>query len=366
MQISVNTAAAAARWIVVAFVVTTALHFVLRPLAIATGLVDTPNARKKHTGDVPVIGGIAIYLGVFAAALIGPMFDHETTVALTMGGLMVLVGVIDDRFDLKPWVRLLAHLAAAAVLVLGTGYTVESFGAITGFFEVSLGALAAPFTVVACIALVNACNMLDGMDGLAGGTSLVAFAAFAVVGLSADVTGVGLLCCAMVGAISGFLLFNLPARFNRPMRTFMGDAGSTVLGFVLAAVALVLVQPSKARMLPAYVLWFVPIPIFELFSSTARRLMNGHSPLHADNGHFHHRLLEAGFPVRLVFVLYFLVSGTCAAVGVVAYHVNAPEWVLFFGFIALFAAWLAFIRNSSTIAAWLPPRLRRDLSKVGV
>lgn len=94
--------------------------------------------------------------------------------------------------------------------------------------------------------------------------------------------------------------------------------------------------------------------------------MSGHSPLYADNGHFHHRLLEAGFPVRLIFLLYFLVSGICAAIGVVAYHVHAPEWVLFFGFIALFAIWLLFIRSSPTVAGWLPRRLRRDLGKVSV
>ena len=352
--------------IAVAFLVTTAMLFVLRPVAVALGLVDTPNHRKQHTGDVPVIGGIAIFLGVFFAAMTGPELNRSADVILSMAAVMCIVGAIDDRFDLKPWVRLLAHVAAAVVMVLGTGYAVESFGRIVGFAEIDLGFLAAPFTIVACVALVNACNMLDGMDGLAGGTSLVAFSALAFVAVSAGLSGAALVSCAMVGAIAGFLIFNVPAHFNRPLRTFMGDAGSTVLGFTLAAVALVLVQPETAALPPAYVLWFVPIPIFELFTSTIRRLLAGHSPFYADNGHFHHRLLAAGFSVRLVFFIYIVASTAGALLGLAAYRQHAPEWVLFAGFLGFFAVWLLFIRLSPAIGARLPQGLRRDLEKLHV
>ena len=352
--------------IAVAFLVTTAMLLVLRPVAVALGLVDTPSARKQHTGDVPVIGGLAIFLGVFLAAMIAPEMNRNADVMLSMAALMCIVGAIDDRFDLKPWVRLLAHLAASVVLVLGMGYSVESFGHLVGPVELDLGFVAVPFTVIACVALVNACNMLDGMDGLAGGTSLVGFAALAVVAVSAGLSGSALVSCAMVGATAGFLLFNLPARFNRPVRTFMGDAGSTVLGFTLAAVSLVLVQPDKADMPPAYVLWFVPLPIFELFSSTVRRLLGGHSPLYADNGHFHHRLLQAGFSVRLIFLLYIALSAGCASLGLFAWYRHAPEWLLFAGFVGLFALWLLFIRFRERIGAWLPKGLRRELENLPV
>lgn len=350
----------------VAFLVTTAMLFVLRPVAIAMGLVDAPSGHKKHTGDVPVTGGIAIFIGVLMTAMTGPEINRNAAVVLSMAALMCLVGVVDDRFDLKPWVRLLAHVAAAVVLVLGTNHSVEGFGRIFGFVEFNLGPFAVPFTVVACVALINACNMLDGLDGLAGGTSLVAFAALGVVAVQNGLSGSSLVSCAMVGAVSGFLLFNLPAKFNRSVRTFMGDAGSTVLGFSLAAVALILVQPDKAAMAPAYVLWFVPIPIFELFNSTIRRVMNGHSPLYADNGHFHHRLLAAGFSVRLIFFVYFLVSVLCASLGLVAYRQQAPEWLLFLGFLGLFAVWLLLIRYSEPIGVRLPQRFRRDLENLHI
>jgi UDP-GlcNAc:undecaprenyl-phosphate GlcNAc-1-phosphate transferase len=141
----------------------------------------------------------------------------------------------------------------------------------------------------------------------------------------------------------------------------VGDAGSTLLGFTLAAVALVLIQPDRANMPPAYVLWFVPIPIFELFTSTFCRLRDDKSPLFADSSHFHHALLTAGFSVRLIFFIYISVSLVCAALGLVAYFDGTPEWVVFFGFVALYVAWLSFIRLSPTIGRRLPLWMRRDI-----
>lgn len=350
---------------VVGFVVTIAMLFVLRPLAKEIGLVDTPGGRKIHTGDIPIIGGVAIYIGVFFSAMIGPILTRNAVVILSMGGLMAMVGIVDDRFDLKPSVRLLSHLAAALVLVLGTGYTVEGFGRIIGFVDIGLGYVSVPFTIVACVALVNACNMLDGMDGLAGGTSIVAFAALATV-TATSVSVPPIISASMVGAIAAFLVVNVPAKFNRSFRTFMGDAGSTLLGFTLAAVSLILIQPEKADMPPTYVLWFVAIPIFELFTTTFRRLWRGQSPLFADNGHFHHTLLEAGFSVRLIFGIYVLVSVLCAGLGLVAYFQHTPEWQLFLGFLALYAAWLLFIRTSPAIGTRLPAKLRRDIDSLHI
>lgn len=354
------------RILAVAFLVTVSMLFVLRPLARSVGLLDRPGGHKTHSGDVPVIGGIAIYFGLFFAAMVGPELTRNAVVMLTVGALMVVVGVVDDRFNLKPSVRLVAQVAASIVLVIGTDYVVDSLGSILGFDAFDLGFLALPFTVIACVALVNACNMLDGMDGLAGGTSLVAFIAFATVAVTSNTIGAVVVCSALVGALVAFLIFNLPTHFNRPLRTFLGDAGSTLMGFTLSAVALVLVQRDKGHMAPAYVLWFVAIPIFELFTTTFRRLRIGRSPLFPDNGHFHHTLLEAGFSVRLIFVIYFGVSAACASLGLIAYFREVPEWELFVGFVILYAAWLLFVWKSPAIGAWLPVKLRRDIENLHV
>lgn len=331
----------------------------LRPFAEAAGLIDKPGGRKTHRGEVPVVGGIAMLAGLLIAApgLAGLGFDGGTII---IGSLfMVVLGALDDRFDLPPGVRLFAHLSAAVALVYGTGFVAASLGDLLGFGALNLGWFALPFTVVAIVALINAFNMLDGLDGLAGSVGLIAFAGTTVLASIGGVLDVRLLAGNMLGAVAAFLLFNLPTRFNRRFRTFMGDAGSTLLGFVLAGLALKLVQPSAMALKPIIVLWLMPIPIFELFTSTTRRIVRGMSPAQADNGHFHHVLIHAGLSVRAVCVLYFVVSAACCAFGVWAHRSGLEEPQLFFGFCAAFATWLVVVRNARRLVGFLPAWFRR-------
>jgi len=184
------------------------------------------------------------------------------------------------------------------------------------------------------------------------------------VGLGAIASGQGqavplLICGSMVGAIAAFLLYNMPLQFNHAVRTFMGDAGSTLLGFLFASVALLVVQPSGHEVPPVLILWLIPIPIFELFASTARRVLKGLSPAQADNGHFHHVLLRAGFSVRLICAIYVLFSGLCAYTGWRAYHAGVSEALLCGGFCGLFGLWLLFMASARLVVARLPLALRR-------
>lgn len=345
---------------VIAFLVTTSLLLVLRPLADAVGLMDRPGGRKTHRGVIPVVGGIAMFGGVIIAATMSDQLQRHGNVVLLAASLMVLIGALDDRFDLKPQFRLFAHAVAAIALTYGSGFVVRDLGSLLGFGDIPLGWLALPFTVVSCMALINAFNMLDGMDGLAGGCALVAFLGFATVALAHSAPTSAIMSLSLAGACLGFLLFNVPVRFNRGFRTFMGDAGSTLLGFVLAAVALILVQPTQADVPPAIVLWIMPIPIFELFTSTVRRIVKGLSPMQADNGHFHHTLVNAGFSVRLIFAIYIGVSALSALVAILALEEGVAEPVVFLLFLVFFAAWLGFVRLAPAIARSVPHRMRRE------
>lgn len=331
----------------------------LRPFAEAAGLIDKPGGRKTHRGDVPVVGGIAMLAGLLVAApgLAGLGFDGGTIIIVAL--FMVVLGSLDDRFDLPPGVRLFAHLSAAVALVYGTGFVASSLGDILGLGALKLGWLALPFTVVAIVALINAFNMLDGLDGLAGSVGLTAFAGITLLASIGGVLDVRLLAGNMMGAVAAFLLFNLPTKFNRRFRTFMGDAGSTLLGFVLAGLALKLVQPGIMALKPIIVLWLMPIPIFELFTSTTRRIVRGMSPAQADNGHFHHVLIQAGLSVRAVCALYFLVSATCSVFGIWAHRAGIEESLLFLGFCSTFAIWLVFVHNAHKVVALLPAWFRR-------
>jgi UDP-GlcNAc:undecaprenyl-phosphate/decaprenyl-phosphate GlcNAc-1-phosphate transferase len=343
----------------IAFLVTLTLMLVLRPVAFTLRLVDVPGGRKDHAGEVPVIGGLAMFFAALAAISAVGIPGRGEAPLLVAAALTVMVGALDDRYDLPPYTRILAHIAAAATLVLASGYTVESFGNLLGFGAINLGPFDFMFTIVATIALINGFNMLDGLDGLAGSVALIALAGLAACFIGAQQAYAAVIALALVGSLAAFLIFNLPAKFNRSVLSFMGDAGSTLLGFALAGISLIAVQPGGAALPAVVVLWLMPIPILELFTSTFRRLMTGLSPMQADRGHFHHRLLDAGFSVKAIFILYIGVSTISAVAGLALWSVGYTDAVLFYTFAALSAVWLAAMINAKPLAAKLPEFLKR-------
>lgn len=344
---------------IASFLVSCTMLLALRPFAEVVGLIDKPGGHKTHHGEVPVVGGIAMFTGLLVAALGGSGLGRGGMDLLLVSAFMVILGALDDRFNLPPKVRLFAHLSAAVALVYSTGYLVRDLGDLVGWGVLELGPFSLPFTVISIVALINAFNMLDGLDGLAGSSGLVALAGIMLVSSLGGSTGTVLVAGSMLGSVSAFLMFNLPTIINRPIRTFMGDAGSTLLGFLLAGLSLKLVQGDSLNLDPMIILWLMPIPIFELFSSTARRVARGMPPTQADNGHFHHRLVAAGLSVRAICATYFLVSAASCAFGVWAYSAEVPQPMLFAGFCLAFGVWLLFVRSVHRFVAVLPPWFRR-------
>jgi UDP-GlcNAc:undecaprenyl-phosphate GlcNAc-1-phosphate transferase len=300
-----------------------------------------------------------MFSGLLVAAAATPALGGDGMYLLVVSAFMVSIGALDDRFDLPPRVRLFAHLTAAVTLLYGSGYVVASLGDLLGMGELTLGWATVPFTVLSVIALINAFNMLDGLDGLAGSSGMVALGGLMIVACIGGSPGTVIVAGSMLGAVVAFLMFNLPTRLNRPVRTFMGDAGSTLLGFVLAGLSLTLVQPTTIDLAPVVVLWLMPIPIFELFTSTARRILHGMSPTQADTGHFHHVLVRSGLSVRAVCTLYLVVSLACCVFGVWAYRTGVPEPMLFAVFCLAFGAWLLLVRQVRHFIGLLPAWFQR-------
>lgn len=348
----------------IGFFIAAALLLVLRPLALRIGLVDQPGGRKSHHGQVPIVGGIAMLGGILVASIMGGDLGHHGVVVVVASVFVMFVGLLDDLFELEASHRLFAQAVAAVALAFGTGFVVPDLGDLAGFGTASLGWMALPFTIISCMALINAFNMLDGLDGLAGGCAMIALAGFLALALLTGATTSAILSASLFGACVGFLIFNLPTRFNRRFRTFMGDSGSTLIGFLLACIALILVQPAGADIPPAVILWLLPVPIFEIFTTTARRVLRGLPAMSADSGHAHYRLVDAGFSVRLTFLIYVLVSAGSALFGIASYRQGMGEPLLFGLFIAFYMVWLAFIRRAPAIGAMLPPPLRRNLEKL--
>jgi len=300
--------------------------FALRPLAIAVDLIDRPGGRKRHSGEVPVVGGIAMFLGATLGIGLLPLPESTGAVFLAACTILVTVGLLDDRFDVSPWMRLPAQLTAALLLMFGSGAFVTTLGAPLGDEPILLEGFASyAFTALIVMAAINAFNMLDGMDGLAGTTAIIALAALAFLAGSGHLLLVMSVCLVFIGAVAAFLVFNLPTRLNRGMRCFMGDAGSTLLGFAIAWICIKVSQGPRPAAAPVTTLWIVALPLYELLWSTIRRIIRGVSPFTADNNHFHHLLLRAGFGIRGAFAIFVILGSLLALFGVILEVTGVPE-----------------------------------------
>ena len=343
------------------FVATMLTMIALRPVAVAVELVDKPGGRKTHHGDVPVIGGLAMFLGIVFGLGLMPSNPLLSAPVFSAAALVVIVGLLDDRFEISPYARLTAHLVAAVLVVTtSTSLTISTLGHPFGLELVQFSPWgAAAFTCVAIVGAINAFNMLDGMDGLAGTMAFVAMAALAVIAVTggdASLLGIPLICC---GAIAAFLFFNLPARFNRGFRCFMGDAGSTLLGFLLACLCIGASQGAGPNVSPTTTLWVVAIPLYELLWTTTRRALRGESPLRPDRAHFHHKLLDAGFGVRGAFFVLIVIGSILATIGVLIHAYEVPDHISFAAWLASGLGVVILMHNVRILWHVLPTRLRR-------
>ena len=297
-----------------AFVVSLALTWLMRRVAVRLGQLDAPGERKIHDRPIPVTGGVAIFwssFGVMALMLIGAwalpaevwakihpgIVEHLPGVrsrtlmaAAVLGALLVLhiVGLIDDRKGLGPYLKLVVQIIAAAVVVwLGELRGLSMFGDVAG-------AVVAVFWLVA---VTNAFNFRDNMDGISAGTATIAGSVFLVAALLGEQWLVAGMLALLIGAMLGFLVFNAP-----PASIFMGDGGSLVIGFGLAFCALrltyVQLEPGHVQS-SAWWAVFTPlvvlaVPLYDLASVTLIRISQGKSPFAGDTQHFSHRLVKRG------------------------------------------------------------------------
>jgi UDP-GlcNAc:undecaprenyl-phosphate GlcNAc-1-phosphate transferase len=312
---------------VASFALTLLAIFALRPIAIAVDLVDRPGGRKTHFGDVPIVGGLAMLLGVVLGGGLLPPQAVPPAAFLAACSVLVTVGLVDDRFEISPWARLPVQVVAAMTLMIGAGAAVTTLGDPLGNGPIvfsRIGSIA--FTIAIVMAAINAFNMLDGLDGLAGAIALIAFLALAIVSGADSGAALSLV---VAGSLAAFLIFNMPTQFNRRVRCFMGDSGSTLIGFCVAWLCIVVSQGPNREVAPVTTLWVVAVPVYEVVWSTARRLLRGTSPFRPDSNHFHHLLLAAGFGVRGTFAILTGFALVLAAFGVTAHQAGLSDTVSF-------------------------------------
>lgn len=284
---------------------------VLTPFSERLRLMDLPDERKRHGEPVPMIGGIAIFMALLGVAQVYPM-DALWNWLLAGASLLVLVGFLDDVFDLGVRARLFAQIFACGLMIWGAQLSVTDLGTIGGI-EFELGLFGLVVTFVATVGLINAFNMVDGIDGLAGGHALIALVSMMVgqwlSGGIAHQFGIAIL----ASSIFAFWLVNMSLT---PLRkVFLGDAGSLILGFLIGWLLVALSQGERASLNPVMTIWCVTLPVFDTIAVVARRLGNGRSPFSADRRHLHHLLIDMGMTKRGTLIILLCLGCGLNAIG---------------------------------------------------
>jgi UDP-GlcNAc:undecaprenyl-phosphate GlcNAc-1-phosphate transferase len=299
--------------LLIAAVVAAALTWPVRALSLRIGAVAYPGGRHIHSEPTARAGGLAIYAGFWIALLVVTWPLKAPFTGILIGSALLLVMCLADSIkDLSPVLRLVGQFIVALIAFEG-GVAIHGLtnplGAHGLHNYISLGWWSAPLTILWIMAITNAMNWLDGLDGLVAGVATLAGLTMMVgAGLTA---GIPIAVTIAAGALAGGCLGFLPYNFN-PAKLFMGDTGSMFLGYMLACLAVIgpfKIATAVAVLVP---LLMLGVPIFDTTSAIIRRLREGRSPLAADRGHIHHRLIDRGLSVRqAVLFIYLLTAILC-------------------------------------------------------
>ena len=361
-----------------AFVITAILIVLLRPLAISVGLVDVPTSRKSHSGNIPLIGGMAIFIGSLVALLVEHNFGRGSVSVTTSpapffvtASILLVIGAWDDFRALPAITRLAAQISACLVMIYLGGIVLVDLGnlALSGSI-LYLGILSIPFTIFASLGVINAMNMCDGLDGLSGSLALIALLGFGVANALWGTTESQHLIVVFSACVVSFLMFNLRTLWRPKAWVFLGDAGSMLLGITLSWIAITLSQGEDRVISPAAALWFLMLPIYDAVSMMARRLLKRRSPFEADREHLHHIFLMAGFSVGETVTLMtgIAIGGVVIGLGGTYLGVSDIYLAAFFLFVGMFYNWamrrawrvMRFLRRSICRRAEVDRRTKAD------
>lgn len=367
----------------IGFIAALAFALILTPLvktfAFKIGAIDKPNHRKVHTRIMPRLGGLAIYaafVGAFFAVspfipegLLRPRDVNMINALLVGGTIIIILGALDDRFELSAKIKLLGQIAAACVVVFGFDVHIDLVNVPFGETMQPIAEwIGIPLTIFWIVGVTNAINLIDGLDGLAAGVSGISIATIAVMASLMGFQPVILLSTLLLGGIIGFLVFNF-----HPAKIFMGDSGSLFLGFSLATLSML---GFKQVTIVSFVtpLLIIGVPLSDTFFAIVRRWVNKKPIFAPDKGHLHHRLQDLGFSHRRTVLIIWGVSaifGVLAIVQSAVVQSSAANWITFgvicmtIFFLQIGAELIGIVDKSRRPLITLLSRIRLRLLKTG-
>jgi UDP-GlcNAc:undecaprenyl-phosphate/decaprenyl-phosphate GlcNAc-1-phosphate transferase len=326
--------------LIVAFILAAVLTPLISKFATINNIVDQPGSHKIHLKPKPLLGGLAIFAG-FAATLLLFLDLDDKLISMVIGTLvLVITGLLDDLFDLRPIIKLTGQTLAATIVVLWNKhlyvFLIEYF---ERFYMPHYVVLA--LIIIWIVLIVNAFNMIDGLDGLAAGTAAIIFAAMAALSImnsgNPNILGVQLIA---LGACLGFLVYNF-----YPAKIFMGDTGSMLLGFILANTHLFTIKYPFDASLVLGSMFILAYPALDISFAIYRRLCLRCPIFKADRGHIHHLLRSLGFSVRKTVIIIYIANLFFASLALVLLGFDlAPQMLFFIGLLTFLFVILLFRR----------------------
>lgn len=319
----------------ISFVVTGLCLQALRPIAAHVSLVDLPSGRKNHTTATPMVGGIGIFLGTLLAVTFTPGLLTQFAPLFSLSALVLFVGVIDDAKELSADLRMAGHGLIALCMPILAGVELHSLGNLIFSISLTTGVLSIPLTVFATVGVINAINMSDGIDGLSGGFAVITLG---MIALATSWPGnVSIFSLILICSILAFLVLNFRYPWKKKALVYMGDAGSTTIGFILAWLLIENSQGNTANFAPVHALWFLAVPLMDTVNLLIKRPLQGRSPFHPGHDHLHHKLQRRGLSDAKVVSLLLAISLFLGCLGLLGLIFQVKESIMFTAFMALFA-----------------------------
>ena len=331
-SVELNVIGLVAAALVAALLVSFVSTPVVKALAQKMGAVDVPkDARRMHDHPIPRMGGLAIFFGFMLSVLVFLPLTEQLRGMLLGASLIVVLGILDDIYALSAKLKFVVQIVAALIAVSqGNVITVLSNPNIFSddpFWD--LGILSVPVTVLWIVGITNAVNLIDGLDGLACGVSTISSMTMLVIALVVAEADVAIIMAALAGACIGFLPYNL-----NPAKIFMGDTGSTFLGFVLAVVSIQGLFKYAAIISFAVPFLMLALPIFDTCFAIIRRVSKGQSPMSPDRSHIHHRLIDMGFSQKQAVAMLYVISAILGLSAVVLTTIGVLRAMFFLAALA--------------------------------
>jgi len=319
------------------FIITITSILFLRSLAFRFGLLDAPNDRKTHYGSVPLVGGIAMFIGIVCGLLISNILilDENYKFLILSSFILIIVGVVDDYHNISHKIRFFFQIISALIIILFGEVLLKDLGSLFTNDNIYLGPFALVFSIFAILGVLNSLNFSDGIDGLSASLSIVTFLSVAFLAYQAN-NGLALnfVLCFFV-SISAFLIFNIGLGKKSKFKIFMGDAGSTFLGLGIAWTLISFSQGDQLIFSPVTALWIYSIPLMDTISIVIRRISNGKSPFSPDRQHLHHFFTHIGKSDRQTLTIIILLSALIALIGILMDIFGIPDRFMFLLFMSL-------------------------------